>query len=703
MATAATRQPRLAHIPALDGLRGLAVVAVLLFHGGLTWATGGFLGVDVFFVLSGFLITSLLLGEQRSTGTIGLGGFWSRRARRLLPALLLLIAAVAAATTLFDPSAQVSLRDDALAALAYVANWRFVMEGADYFGRTAADSPLNHLWSLAIEEQFYLVWPLVVLAVARGRRAATWVGVVAGTGAVASTAALVLLHRGADDVSRVYYGTDTRAHTVLIGALVAAILAPRPMGEAGPSWLPPSNLLATPTAATWPQPVRVLLGLVAALAAANLVAAVALVEGEQGWLYEGGLPLFSLATAAVVAHAVLVPEGVVAAVLAFAPLRFVGRLSYGLYLWHWPVYLLLTASRTGVSGPALLVVRLVATFAVAYASYELVERPLRQGLLPGWRAGAAVPVGAAATAAIVLVATLGIPASGPPDEETALASAAPRPSRPAAAVRPTTPGATVPPRSRAPGEPVRVLVLGDSVALTLAQPLLKEAPKAGIAMTHAAILGCGVVRGGPLRYVGEQQQEPPACPTWPAQWSQALEAQDPDVALVVVGRWEVVDRFWQGRWTHLGDPEFDRYVETELDQAMITARRRGAKVAFATVPYYSRGERRDGGRWPEDEPQRVNRLNELVRRAAARHPGMVTIVDLGAKTAKDGGYTRSLDGVQLRYDGVHFTPVGARWLAPWLFPQLEALGPPEVAGKPTSTITTTTAPTQGREKRATGR
>ncbi len=670
MIAAPSGRRRLEHLPALDGLRGLSVIAVLLFHGGVGWATGGFLGVDVFFVLSGFLITRLLLGEQRATGSIGLGRFWSRRARRLLPALLLVVAAVGAAGALFDPSAQVSLRGDALASLAYVANWRFVAAGADYFGRTAADSPLQHLWSLSIEEQFYVVWPVVVLGLARLRRVATWVGIVAGLGAAASAATMVLLHQSGDDPSRVYYGTDTRIHTVLLGAALAAAVAVREGRTEGPS------------AVRWPTPVRLLLGLVAAVAAVDLVAAVALAQGDQSWLYEGGLPLVSVAAAILIAHVVLLPRGAVASVLRMAPLAYVGQLSYGLYLWHWPLFLVLTGARTGLSGPALLALRLVATFAVAFASYELLEQPIRTGqLLRGWWSRLAVPVAAAAAVAAVLVGTPTVADQGGSDDEVA-----------AAALSASSPGPTVPAspsgppiRNRAPGAPLKVLVLGDSIGLTLAEGLVKPAAAVNIVMKQATVLGCGVVRGGPLRYVGEEQLEPAACPTWPSHWSAAVEAEDPDVALVVLGRWEVVDRFWQGRWTHLGDPEYDRYVQGELEQAVATAARKGARVALATAAYCFRGERPDGGTWPEDEPMRVDRMNQLVRTVAARQPSLVTVVDVGAKTAKDGAYTRSLDGVQLRYDGVHFTRGGARWLAPWLLPQLEALAPLPAVGGPATT------------------
>ena len=670
---------RLVHMPALDGLRGLAVAAVLLFHGGWAGARGGFLGVDVFFVLSGFLITSLLLAEQRTSGTIGLGRFWSRRARRLLPALLLVVAAVAAAAPLFDPSARVGLRGDALAALAYVANWRFVAEGSDYFARTAADSPLNHLWSLAIEEQFYLVWPLVVLAVARLRRPAAWVGAVAATGAAASAAAMVLLHRGEADVDRVYYGTDTRAHTVLIGAALAALLAP-------------TLARRSPTDGGWPRPVRLLLGLISSVAALNLVVALALVKGSEPWLYEGGLPLVSIAAAAVIAHTVVNPDGWTARLLGLAPLRAAGRLSYGLYLWHWPLYLLLNGARTGLSGGALLAVRLAATAAAAFASDRLLERPVRAGLPRGVWARVAAPAAAAATALVVVAATTALPGGRAPEPTAELASSAGLAELALGAIRPPAEAKEV--RTRTPGQPLDVLVLGDSVAQTLARGLASQAPKADMTMTEATLLGCGVARGGPLRYAGKDQDEPPACPSWPAHWSAAVLVHDPDVVLVVVGRWEVVDRFWEGRWAHLGEADFDRYVEDELEEAVTTASARGARVALATAPYYSRGERRDGGRWPEDDPARVDRLNELVAAVAARHPEEVSVVDLGAKTAKDGGYTRSLDGVLLRYDGVHFTPVGGRWLAPWLLPQLSALGPPVVADGATSTTTSTTTSTR---------
>ena len=226
---AAPVAPPLAHQKSLDGIRALAVIAVMLFHAGNTYATAGFIGVDVFLVLSGFLITLLLLRELRSTGRVAFGAFWMRRARRLLPALILVLVAVAifGAFVATDDEA-LGLRGDLLGSLFYVQNWRFVLSGASYFTQFGSPSPLRHMWSLAIEEQWYLVWPLMLFGIMaltrRNLRAVTAVILALAAGSALLMAALY--HQGGD-ASRAYYGTDTRAQALLVGAALAVLFTMR--------------------------------------------------------------------------------------------------------------------------------------------------------------------------------------------------------------------------------------------------------------------------------------------------------------------------------------------------------------------------------------------------------------------------------------------------------------------------------------------
>src|SRR4051794_17974973 len=347
-------RPQLDYSPALDGIRAFAVAAVVLFHAGVGGVAGGFLGVDSFFVLSGFLITSLLLADRSKITT-----FWVRRARRLLPALLAtLLATVVAGRFLLagDPDAMGLLRTDAFAALGYVANWRMIFRGTGYAAATATASPLQHTWSLGIEEQFYLLWPLLVAGLltwlaARRARAALLVFCLAGV--LVSQALCVLLYRP-DAIGRDYYGTDTRAQALLIGAALA-VLAGRPL------------------------PRR--LGLPAAFAAGLTLWFWHAADDQAAWLYRGGLPVAAVATAVVVAHVIAEPHAPIARALSVPPLVGLGRISYGVYLWHWPLFCFVTADDTGLSRWPLLAVRLSGTLAVATAGYHLIEQPIRRGAM----------------------------------------------------------------------------------------------------------------------------------------------------------------------------------------------------------------------------------------------------------------------------------------------------------------------------------
>lgn len=688
------------HVSALDGIRAVAVAAVLAFHGGLPGVPGGFLGVDVFFVLSGYLITSLLLAEwTRSGGRIDLAAFWGRRVRRLLPALLLMITAVAIGARVLLPPEEVRLlRGDGMAALFYVANWRMTFRGGDYFAQTAAPSPLQHTWSLGIEEQFYLLWPLVLCAVLyrrhRGRtstpalarrrvRPHLWrLLVLCGLGAVASTLALAATF-SAQDPGRAYYGTDTRGAAILTGAALAVLLALR--SDRHTEIRGESPAPATPRSVT-PGWRRMGLGGLAAAAAVALVWTSTHLSGTDEVLYHGGMASVALAVAVVIAHVVLVPSGLSARLLSAPPLPALGRISYGVYLWHWPVFIAANADRTGLNGLTLFTVRCLLTVGIAHLSYTLVERPIQLRVRPRRPVFAATGAGVAVAAgAVVLVFSTATPPLPERATEASVVAAVDRflegdgdaqdgatdAHGKGKSGKPTTSRQSRPNpplHHRRPGQPVVVDVFGDSIAWTLVN-YLPSHPELDV--RDRTLMGCGVSRTAPFRYVGRRYLGlMPTCRDWPRIWRGAIAMDNPDVAFVLVGRWETMDRVLDGRWTHVGDPEFDAHLRAELDLAIRVAGARGAHVLLATEPFNRRHEQLDGSLYPEDEPHRVTAWNELLRSVAGRHPN-VTVIDFGARVSPAGHFTWTAGGYQIRSDGLHLTPSGVQgWIAPWLLPQL---------------------------------
>jgi len=632
-------QPRLPYLPALDGLRAAAVVAVLLYHGGVGWLPGGYLGVDMFFVLSGFLITALLLSEWQERGGIALGAFWARRARRLLPAVLLVLLAVGAYAAFLAPAHELaSIRGDSLATLFYGVNWHFIASDQGYFDQFATPSPLRHAWSLAIEEQFYFVWPLVVLGWLRLRRGRTagfgWLCIVLALG---SAALMTLLVQGAADVSRAYYGTDTRAQAVLVGAALAVVWHRHPASIAArPRWL-----VAT-------------LGGVGALVTAWLWTSV---PDTARWMYHGGFLLAALATAAVLAVVARPDPGRAARVLMFAPVRWIGTISYGLYLWHWPVYVALTPTRTGLDGNALLGFRLAVTTALAAASYYAVEQPIRRGILHSWRRLAVVPA-VAGVVAVLMIATSGNQPLAAPAEPA-------RPPVPTSS--PTSPVAT--PADR------RVLVVGDSVALTLAEGLRPAGARSGFVIRNDGTLGCGISHGGRIWYYGRPSPIGPECAQGTERWARAVAEFDPGVVVVLVGATDAYDREIDGRWLTFGSPEHDALLVGELRTAIDVLGSRGARVVLLTVPYY---EHRYAVNTPKDldrsvfSTARVDHFNRVLRRVAAADP-RVTVIDLNRFLSPDGEISETIDGIVVQGDGVHFTPEGGVYVGDWLVPQLTRL------------------------------
>ncbi len=351
-----TRARALPYLPGLDGLRALAVIAVVLFHAGQRWLPGGFLGVEVFFVISGYIITSALLSEWQETHSIRVMGFWGRRARRLLPALFGLLGAMLLFGVLFQPSELGKLREYSLAAAAYVTNWKLIYGHQDYFESFERPPLLQHLWSLAVEEQFYIVWPLVFAGLLKLLKPKLTALVILA-GALGSAALMALLFNDVYASSRLYYGTDTRACGLLLGSALA---------------------IAVPQGFSAPRSGSAALSLLG-IAGMGVLVAVWLRLGQyEPILYKGGFLITGAATAAVIA-AVAAPRSPLSRVIGIYPLRWVGTRSYGIYLWHWP--LLLLTEPDGATTAAGLALRLGLVLLVAEVSYRLIEQPARNGAL----------------------------------------------------------------------------------------------------------------------------------------------------------------------------------------------------------------------------------------------------------------------------------------------------------------------------------
>ena len=628
----------LGYQPALDGVRAFAVLAVMLYHAGQSWALGGYLGVDVFFVLSGFLITSLLVQEWCEEGRIDLRAFWIRRAKRLLPALGVVMLGIITYAAVFAAPGEVdTIRSDAFASLGYVANWRFILSGQSYFAQFTQPSPLKHMWSLAIEEQFYLLWPLIVVGVLAIWKSVRAVVVLSVAMIIGSATLMALLYHPHQDPSRVYYGTDTRVQSLLVGAVAGVLLLMHgPIRSRG-------ALLA--------------LRLAAAVGALYVVWECWRMSERTDNLYRGGFLLSALAVVAVVASVTQPQRGALGAFLSLAPLRFVGRISYGLYLWHWPVYLTLTATRTGVSGTALLFLRLAVTTAFALVSFVLIEQPIRTGRLRLPRPALVIPLAVVTLVAGVVLSTTGGEESFAAQTEKAMA-----------AVHKAPP--TIPPAKAGAAGPVKALMIGDSVAFTLGRGF-EHVDNSGVVLWDRSQLGCGFLPADQVKMGGEVSDNASACISRLDYWMPSVDQFQPDVVIMLVGAWDILDRKIDGQWYRPGTVEYDRLFLSELDRDSAALTAGGRKLVVLTTPFFSRPELLTTGQdWSEYDPWRVDRINALYRDFLVDHPGRFTLVDLNKKISPHGRFTDTVDGIPVRGDGVHFTQEGAAWVDKWLAPQI---------------------------------
>ncbi|MFL5828645.1 MAG: acyltransferase family protein, partial [Solirubrobacteraceae bacterium] len=659
--TPGSPSPPRGYRPALDGLRGVSVVTIIAYHM-TTSVPGGFLAVDIFFVLSGYLITSILLRELLRKGRIRLAEFWARRARRLLPAVMLLV--LVCAFQIYhagDVSAWALRRSDLLSTLFYYANWHFIATDQSYFAGFLGASPVRHTWTLAIEEQFYLVWPLVVFGAYRLARSTRLLAGVIAAGIVASAVAMVSVY-SVENPSRAYFGTDARASSLLIGAGLALLVARRP------GWLASARGGAI---ARWaPLPI-----------AATTLAGFGLLSDTGVFYYHGGALIFAALVALAIFVVEAAPGGRMARVLSFLPLRWTGQISYGLYLWYWPV---LVWSSGWLPGDGLLrkLAELAVIYAAAATSYYVLERPIREGRLPGLglsrrRLAVAMPILLAAVA-VVTVRLTTLPTAS---LSTQLAAVTPLACPQQTVIGPYS---WCPRQIGEPGAPV-VASIGDSTSQSLYPGMREAAKRRGWTYIEAAEGGCSSL---PLLFVQSDQPQYVArakrCVSGIRQVIRGVRARyRPDV-WVLTDRWPLSTMVTAaGKPLAPTDPRRDALIEAALRSLLRQLTAGGAHVLFVPTP-------------PAGEPvacalhklatttcnrsafsERDPVTAELTRTVGAAVAGLrgVTLVGIADLICPRGGQCVAIiDGTVVRYDGIHFSGPFSRKLVPIILERAQRHG-----------------------------
>ena len=636
MSAPASPHRSITHLPALDGLRGLAVLGVVFFHSG-AMLKGGYLGVDLFFVLSGFLITSILLAEHARAGRIQLGAFWVRRARRLFPALLGLMPAVAIYARVFaQPDELAGLRGDALATLAYVANWRAVFSHKSYWELFAAPSPLEHTWSLAIEEQFYVVWPLLVVGVLVVLRRSVRVLLAVTLLLTAGSVAAMLFLYAPDSTSRAYYGTDTRAAAIFVGAALAMVMGPEPkLGPRARRWLDP-------------------LGVVAVV---GLGFAWARLDGQDPFLYRAGFWLTELACLVLILCA-LAPGSFVARALSVRPLTYAGSISYGIYLWHWPIDCVLVPERVHIGPLALLALRLASTLAIAMVSYRWLEQPIRARGLPFGKPFVVVPASFALAACVVVVGTRARPSARPqPLPLSSVSVAAPPGNWPTPY---SVDSRTLPPASELPPHTLRILTLGDSVSGKLGVALRYRQDEAHAFVAERGVGNCSILQS--LTITNLQNGPPTDAGGCAAKWVADVTELRPDVTFIVLGGGYFARMEIDGKKQDSCQPGWHAAYRARLESLAADMQPFTGRIVLMLAPYPM-------GRWrSEGLLERVDCFNAILTEVA-RARNFAT-VDLATHLCPTRDCILLSQGEPVRPDGLHPDGVGAEEIARWTLGEL---------------------------------
>ncbi len=690
---------KMGYEPSLDGLRALSVIGVLFYHGGFSWMHGGFLGVEVFFVVSGYLITSLLIGEQEKTGRIDFKNFWIRRARRLLPALFAMIVGVLIWAAFFGSERDVSdLRRDVPWAFFYAGNWGQILGGVPYFG---SDPLLKHVWSLAVEEQWYLLWPLTFVVIMKLRRSAPTVGlllvgaaflVMAFTFSVESGSPSLIggpigLFEGLDRTNFMYLSTFTRSSGLLLGAGVAFIW--RPWRSAGAVDAPVGRLLDPIGAAV-----------VAALGCTFAVTTL-----TAGYVYQWVLPLTSILSVIAVMIAMHPAAVGYRSALSWQPLVEVGKRSYGLYLWSWPIFVIVGALDGSVFK---FVGALLVSILVAEVSYQFVETPIREGLLgrlwAGQRELMLRPMAVGSVALIGLgifyvnvdpfnpfeggedavfdASSLDIGADDAVDDDAvdgaagdgtavdgaavAVAAEVSAQDMTIAATASTTTTTITAALSTAlstettPGGP-KLAIVGDSQARALANNLPSGFEQVFPVIKNGGVDGCSVWDSGKIVTERNFNNNFAICDGWQDKWSAA--AAGADVALVVIGAWDVFDiddgDAYYAFNTQAADSKFAANLQSGIDALLAT----GADVAILEVPCMRPVSAEGAGVPPLPErgnDSRVAHVNEVIRWVSRQYGPEVLVLDGPDEWCNDEAIATNIGH---RWDGVHVYKPGGKLIA----------------------------------------
>ena len=665
--------------PGLDGLRAISVIAVILYHAGFGWMQGGFLGVEVFFVVSGYLITSLLLEEREGSGGVRLRQFWLRRARRLLPALFAVLIALGAWVALLGTSQQRSdLHRDYLPGIFYVANWGQIFGGAQYFGNF---SPLRHLWSLAVEEQWYLLWPLAFVLLTRRNKRTVEVGrfilvaavaVMIITWWLASPSVLT-----SDRTNFLYLSTLTRSSGLLLGAGAAFL------------WRPWKNKAPATHRA------GVMLNAAGFAAAALLICSFIAAHLTDRSLYRwqlAAVSMLSLVVVAVVVH----PAASSAQWLFSSPaLVGLGKRSYGVYLWSWPISVICGAY---VGSWSRFIAAMSLTIVISEFSYVYIETPIRKGSLRRWfdrrhDKDWSTRTIASAAASMLVVGSLVVffsrvdrfdRAAGGPDVSIDLTKVqVPAPAAGAgvsatSAVVGAAPGVSTAPTSTAvgvaapaqPAGPARLVIVGDSQAHALAINL-PSGIESAFKITDGSVEGCSVYDDGVVRSQRSGFNRSFAdCGGWADKWGKVAGKAHAQVALVVLGAWDVFDVEVGGRVIAFDTPAADKRFIDDLGLGVAALRSAGSKVALLEVPCM-RPKDVKGAAVPalpeRGDDNRVAHLNQLLRKVAAKDPTNVSFVSGPTEWCNDQSISTDLG---YRWDGVHVYKPGAKLIYETIAPAL---------------------------------